>query len=57
MVDFFKVEPFDGDIVKWCEKNIDFSEDVSCASDRFSLKGREYQREPLEAIRAVEWQA
>lgn len=47
---FLKIQPFEADIVKWCEENVDFSGDLSSASSKFSLEGREYQREPLEQI-------
>ena len=48
--EFLSVQPFEADFIKWCEKNVDFSGDVSSASNKFSLDGREYQREPLEQI-------
>lgn len=50
IAEFLKIQPFEEDFIKWCEENVDFSGDVSSASSKFSLEGREYQREPLEHI-------
>lgn len=47
--DYFKVQSYESNIIKWCEENINFSDEISAQRDRLDFNQYPYQIEPLKA--------
>lgn len=51
---YFKIQPYNDDIIDWADKNIDFSDDISAERNRLDWEMYPYQKDVIKACSNLE---